>query len=232
MGAMTTIYNLRASNNSTFRWTRDLSQWAAVYDVNSATIRMQARFSPFGSSPVVYEWSSDALPGGGEIPFDAGTNLCLFLAPLADMLRMSKPLYYDCRLEFETGTAVVMFSGRILWTPGLTRADSDGAAFGTSGIGDTVSVDGETSASPVPLPLSLAAAVASAQAAAAAAASSAASITASGLAAQIAALPKSERAVLFQALIGSAEVYSGSGPAPVPTGEAFINDSGFVVIAQ
>jgi hypothetical protein len=224
MGAMTTIYNLRASNNSTFRWTRDLSQWAAVYDIDAATIRMQARLSPLASSPVVYEWSSNAAPGSGSIPFDVGTNLCVFLAPLSDMGRMSKPLYYDCRLEFEIGTAVVLFSGRILWTQGLTRADADGAAFGTSGIGDTVSVDGETSASPVPLPLSLAAAVAAAQA-------SAASISASALAVQIAALPKSERAALFQALIGSAEVYSGSGPAPVPTGEAFINDSNFVVVA-
>jgi hypothetical protein len=170
MGAMTTIYNLRASNNSTFRWTRDLSQWAAVYDIDAATIRMQARLSPLASSPVVYEWNSNGGGGIGSIPFDVGTNLCVFLAPLSDMGRMSKPLYYDCRLEFEIGTAVVLFSGRILWTQGLTRADADGAAFGTSGIGDTVIVDGETSASPVPLPLSLAAAVAAAQASASAAA--------------------------------------------------------------
>jgi hypothetical protein len=170
MGAMTTIYNLRASNNSTFRWTRDLSQWAAVYDIDAATIRMQARLSPLASSPVVYEWNSNGGVGIGSIPFDVGTNLCVFLAPLSDMGRMSKPLYYDCRLEFEIGTAVVLFSGRILWTQGLTRADADGAACGTSGIGDTVIVDGETSASPVPLPLSLAAAVAAAQASASAAA--------------------------------------------------------------
>jgi hypothetical protein len=231
MGAMTTIFNLRASNNSTFRWTRDLSQWATVYNIDAATIRMQARLSPMASSPVVYEWSSNAAPGSGSIPFDAGTNLCVFLAPLSDMGRMSKPLYYDCRLEFEIGTAVVMFSGRILWTPGLTRADSDGAAIGTSGIGDTVSVDGESSGAPVPLPLSLTGAVAAAAASASAAATLVASISASTLAAQIAALPKPERAALFQALIGSAEIYSGSGPAPVPTGEAFINDSNFVVVA-
>jgi hypothetical protein len=166
---MATIYNLRASNNATFRWTRDLSQWAAVYNIATATIRMQARLSPSAASPVVYEWNSNGGAGIGAIPFDAGTNRCVFLAPLSDMGRMSAPLYYDCRLEFENGAALVMFSGRILWTQGLTRVDADSAAVGTSGIGDTVSVDREPSSSPVPLPLSLAAAVVSAQASAAAA---------------------------------------------------------------
>jgi hypothetical protein len=220
---MTASFNLRASNNATFRWTRDLSQWAAVYNIDAATIRMQARLSSLAASPVVYEWSSNNSTGG-QVAFNVEPNICWFLAPLADMLGMSKTLYYDCRLEFENGTAVVMFSGRLFWTRGLTRADTDGAATGTSGIGDTVSVDGETSGAPVPLPLSLTAAIAAAQAAAS-------SVTASGLVIQIAALPKAERAVLFQALIASAEVNSGSGPAPVPTGEAFINDSNFVVVA-
>ncbi|WP_296709794.1 hypothetical protein [Rhodoblastus sp.] len=221
---MTTTYNLRASNNSTFRWTRDLSQWAAVYNVDAATIRMQARASPLASSPVVYEWCSNNSTGG-QIAFNIEPNICTFLAPLSDMLRMSKPLYYDCRLEFENGAAVVVFAGRISWTAGLTRASADGAAIGTSGIGDTVRVDGETSSQPVTLPLSLTAAVAAAQAAAA-------SVTASSLAAQIAALPIAEREALFQSLIASAKVYSGSGPAPVPTGEAFINDSNYMVVAE
>jgi hypothetical protein len=228
---MTTTYDLRASNNSTFRWTRDLSQWAAVYNVGAATIRMQARAAPLASSPVVYEWSSDGS-NGGAIAWNITPNTALFLAPLADMQGMSTPLYFDCRLEFENGTAVVMFSGRIVWTQGVTRLAADSAAAGTSGIGDTVSVNGEASSSPVPLPLSLAAAVTAAQAAQAAAAASAASITASGLAAQIAALPQSERAELMQALLDSLAVYSGTGPAPAPTGDGFINDSGYLVIAQ
>jgi hypothetical protein len=231
LGAMTTDYNLRASNNSTFRWTRDLSQWAAIYNIDAATIRMQARLSPLASSPVRYEWNSNG-DKGGAIAWNINPNIALFLAPLSDMGGMSKPLYYDCRLEFENGASVVMFSGRIVWTQGITRASADGAAIGTSGIGDTVSVDGEISSAPVPLPLSLTAAVGSAQAAAAAAQASAASITASNFVTQIVALPKAERAVLFQALIASAEVYSGSGPAPVPTGEGFINDSNYVVVAE
>lgn len=221
---MATTYNLRASNNSTFRWTRDLSQWAAVYNIDAATIRMQGRLSALPSAPVAYEWNS-ANSNGGQVAFNSTTNLAVFAAPLADMLSMSKALYYDCRLEITGDAAVILFSGHILWTPGLTRASTDGGAVGTSGIGDTVSVDGEISAAPVPLPLSLTAAIAATQAAAA-------SVTASGLAAQIAALPKVERAALFQSLIASADVYSGSGPAPVPTGEAFINDSNFVVVAK
>ena len=52
---MTATFNLRASNNATFQWTRDLSQFAAVYNLAAATIRMQARPSPYAPDPPAYE---------------------------------------------------------------------------------------------------------------------------------------------------------------------------------
>ena len=77
---MTTIYNLRASNNATFQWTRDLSLFAAVYNLAAATIRMQARSSPYAPDPPAYEWATSNT-AHGQILFNALTNLCVFAAP-------------------------------------------------------------------------------------------------------------------------------------------------------
>ena len=51
------------------------------------------------------------------------------------------------------------------------------------------------------------------------------------IAAALATLPSSELSVLMQALVSSLPVESGS-TAPVPSGQAFINSSGYMVIAQ
>ena len=51
------------------------------------------------------------------------------------------------------------------------------------------------------------------------------------IATALAALPSSELSALIQALTSSLPVQSGS-TAPVPSGQAFINSSGYVVIAQ
>ena len=161
---MTTIFNLRASNNATFRWTRDLTSFAAVYNLAAATIRMQARPSPYAPDPPAYEWSS-ANTANGQILFDAATHLCVFVAPEADMARLQGDLVYDCRLEFAGGASMVIFGGRLHFAEGVTRLSSDLSGTGVSGLGDTVTVDGERGASPVPLPLSLSAALAAAQAA-------------------------------------------------------------------
>jgi hypothetical protein len=161
-----TTFNLRASGNATFHWTRDLSQWAAIYDISSATIRMQARTSPYQPGPPAYEWVTGASIGG-VVLFDPSTDLCTISAPESDMGRMPAALCYDCRLELPGGEYVVMFSGAIAFSPGVTHDANDDSNAGVSPIGDTVMVDGEVSTSPVPLPLSLSAAVAAAQAAAA-----------------------------------------------------------------
>jgi hypothetical protein len=167
-GAMTTIYNLRAANNCTFRWTRDLSSFASLYDIPAATFRMQARTSPFAPDPPVYEWNSTNTSGGSAY-FDPSTNLVVISAPEADMARMQTNLVYDCRLEIAGGESIILFGGKIVWTPGVTHMSGDVSATGASGVGDTVSVDGESSSSPVPIPLSLSAALTAAQAAAASA---------------------------------------------------------------
>jgi len=168
---MTTIFNLRASSNATFHWTRDFSQVAAAYAVASGVIRMQARTTPGAADPPAYQWVSGAT-SGGVITFDPITNLCVFAAPESDMAAMTGGLAYDCRLELPGGECLPLFSGRIVWMPGVTRIASDATAqTGVSGLGDTVSVDGESSTSPVPLPLSLSAAVTAAASAVASAAS-------------------------------------------------------------
>jgi hypothetical protein len=163
---MTTVYNLRATNNATFQWTRDLSAFAAVYNLAAATIRMQARTSPYAPDPAAYEWCSTNT-AHGQILFDATTNLAVFVAPEADMAALAGDLVYDCRLEFSGGASAVIFGGRLAVATGVTRLASDLSGVGVSG-GDTVTVDGERGTSPVPLPLSLSAAIAAAQASVAA----------------------------------------------------------------
>jgi hypothetical protein len=184
---LTTIFNLRAAS---FHWTRDFSQVASAYAVASGVIRMQARTTPTAADPPAYQWVSGAI-SGGVVTFYPITNLCVFAAPESDMAAMTGGLAYDCRLELPGGECLPLFSGRIVWTPGVTRTASDATAqIGVTGLGDTVSVDGESSTSPVPLPLSLSAAIAAAQASATASAgsASAARSSAAGAASSAAAL--------------------------------------------
>jgi hypothetical protein len=200
---MTTTYNLRASNNATFRWTRDLTPFAAVYNLSAAAIRLQARASPYAPDPPAYEWSS-VNTTHGQITFSPATNLCVFVAPEADMARMRGDLVYDCRLEFSGGASVVIFGGRLCFSAGVTRLFSDLSGTGVSALGDTVAVEGERGATPVPLPLSLSAAVAACQAAQAASAASAASVTPAGLAAALASLSSAQLSALAAAMVAAA----------------------------
>jgi|GEM_PF-3718804 len=132
--------NLRAANNATFRFSRDLSDFAATYPVASGVIRMQARLSP--SAPLIYEWSS-ANVSGGVVAFDPSTNLAVFAAPECDMAAMLGTLVYDARLELPSGVCVPLFSGWICWTPGVTRMATDaGNEAGVAVILDTVNIDG------------------------------------------------------------------------------------------
>lgn len=163
-----TKFILRAFSNATFRLTRDLSQWATAYSLAEATIRMQARTSPFSSDPPAYEWVTGAS-AGGKISFDPATNLAVIAAPESDMaaLGSASPYCYDCRLETADGGSNILFSGQLYFSAGVTRTSGDSAATTVPGACDTVSVDGEILSTPVPLPLALSAAVSAAQAAAA-----------------------------------------------------------------
>ena len=163
---MTTTFNLRASNNATFQWTRDLSAFAAVYNLAAATIRMQARVSPYAPDPPAYEWAS-GNSAHGQVLFNSTTNLAVFVAPEADLARLAGDYVYDCRLEFSGGAAAVIFGGRLRVAEGVTRLTADLSGTGVSGLGDTVEVEGERGTSPVPLPLSPSAVLAACQAAAA-----------------------------------------------------------------
>ncbi|MGO9390636.1 hypothetical protein [Rhodoblastus sp.] len=241
---MPTNFNLRASNNATFQWTRDLTQFASLYNIAAATIRMQVRTSPYAPDPPAYQWLSTAL-AGGQIVFNATSNLCAFVAPEADMARMQGDYVYDCRLEFSGGATIVIFGGRIRFSRGVTRTPTDAAATDVSGLGDTVSVEGETGTSPVPLPLSLSSllvvcenAASSASAAASSAASSAASVTPEELATQMAAQPATSLAALAEALIAAlppsalaaaiSEMIPTLPTAPVSGGATLWSNSGLL----
>jgi hypothetical protein len=148
--SLTAIFNLRASSNATFRWTRNLTQWAALYDLASGRIRMQARVLPYAADPPAFEWVTGA-GSGGLATFSAATNLIVFTAPLSAMAQLSGVYYHDCRLEMSDGSTIVLFSGRLTISPGITRAAGDLSSTGTQ-IGDSVTVDGETALAPVAVP--------------------------------------------------------------------------------
>jgi hypothetical protein len=161
---LTATFNLRAPNNATFHWTRDLSQWAAVYNLASATIRMQARLSPYAADPPAYQWVSSAA-SGGIAAFNPATGLVVFTAPLADMAKMAGTFSYDCRLEWPDGSKAILFGGRLVFQQGVTKIAGDLTALGAQ-VGDTVSVDGETASTAAVLPVSAASVLSQALAAA------------------------------------------------------------------
>ena len=196
---MTTIYNLRASNNSTFQWTRDLSEFATTYDLAAVTFRMHARTTAAAPDPPAYEWVSTNT-AGGQISFNPVTNLAVFTAPESGISALSGDYAYDCRLETLSGAAVVLFGGMLSVSVGVTREMADKLMSGVLVTGDTVTVDGERTISPVPLPLELSAAIAAAQGA---------SLTPAALLAAFAAFSPLQIAQL-QAIIGTS---SGGGGA-------------------
>jgi hypothetical protein len=227
---MTTIFNLRASNNATFQWTRDLSAFAAVYNLGAATIRAQARTSPYAPDPPAYEWASNST-AHGQIIYDATTHLAVFVAPEADMARLQGDLVYDCRLEFSDGASAVLFGGRLRVAEGVTRLTADQAGDGVPGLGDTVEVEGERGSSPVPLPLSLSAVLAACQASQASSSASAASVAAALAPSALAALltaggASSPLALALLALVPELPT------APTAGVTTLWNDAGIPVVSQ
>lgn len=201
---MTTTYNILAATNATFRWTRDLSQLAAVYNIQASIIRMQARLMATTADPPVYEWVS-SNSSGGTITFDPVTGLCVFAAPQSAMAAMPARLVHDCRLELANGAIVPVFSGRLTFNQGVTRTSSDSTHAGVTGLLDTVVVDNESSSTPAVVPVSTAAAVMAA----------------------IPSLPQAQRAALAQALLSALPAADVSA-----AGVASVNSSGYLVIAS
>ncbi|PPQ39876.1 hypothetical protein SAMN06265338_101722 [Rhodoblastus acidophilus] len=170
---MTIVYNLRASTNVSFRWTRDLSKFQSLYNISASTLRMQARATAASADPPVYEWSSSNTRGG-LVSFDAATGLCVFSAPETDMAQMPAHLVYDCRMELPNGAVVPLFAGQITFSQSVTRTSSLSGASGNLALSDTVGVAGEGVGALTPLPLSLSSVLAIAQGAASAAQTAAA----------------------------------------------------------
>ncbi len=156
------IFNLIWGNNTSWRWTRDLSAWADQIAAGGI-VRMEAAFAD-GSS---YEWASDAASGGQVeiINYAAGKYLGVFKAPLQDLRGKSKIAKYDCRLETTGGARAPMFGGVINVKPGVTTTAADSTSTGVSGIPDTVLVEREVDPAPAVMPLSLTAAIDAAQSA-------------------------------------------------------------------
>jgi len=226
---MTTIFNLRAATNATFRWTRDLSNLAKVYDIASSTIRMQARLTALADDPPIYEWCSHNA-SGGLASFDPATGLCVFSAPAADMARMPAGLIYDCLLELIGGAIVPLFSGRMAFTRGVTRSALDASETGGSRIDDTVVVDGEVfggpSASPATTMASHFAADAAAQAMAAAQSATAASDSATAASQSAIASSQSATAAGQSATLAAQSATAASDSAAVAIASAQVASAG------
>ncbi len=113
----------------------------------------------------------------------------------------------------------------------ITLAATDGSATRDLFASSTLSIGSGQVASvsllvaPDSIPRSVAAVIPAALAAALQA------LQPTALAAGLAGLTSPQLAVLTQSIFGALPVQSGSG-APVPSGQAFINSSGYVVIAQ
>ncbi len=200
---------IRASNNVTFQMTLDFSQVAAVYNVANGVIRMQAKSSPYVTAEA-YGGASDGSEAGA-IAFNAATNQCVFSAPLSDVAQLAGPFVADCVLELPGGIVAPLFCSALYFAPGVTRGPNDSGVTGTGPLGDTVTIDGWASTAPMVLPVTLTSAIAAAQASQAAAEASAADAAGPITLAQL------------QAALSLLPVYSGTGPAPVPTGQWFIN---------
>lgn len=154
-------YRLTWANNTSWRWTRDLSAFATQIDAG-AVVRMNVAF-PGGA----YSFASDSS-GDGEIAID-GSYLAVFTAPLADLRAKKGFARIDCRIEMPDGSTALMFTGSLTVRVGVTTASGDSSSTHADGIADTVAVIGETDPTPVPLPAGLTAVLAACQAAQAAA---------------------------------------------------------------
>lgn len=127
-----TSYTLRAANNCSFQWTRDFSAVAAVYDLSTATVRMDFRRSPNDRGQAIYAFSSTNT-ADGVFTFDSSTGLGVFTAPEIDMSFMSGTMYFDSRLELASGEIVPLFEGKVIWRQGITRDPASSSSAATSG---------------------------------------------------------------------------------------------------
>lgn len=141
-------FSLRAWANSTYRWSRDISAYALLFDLPNCVIRMQLRQGPF--LPVIYEW---ATGGSGSFPnssavYSAGT--IIFSAPVEDVRNFSGKYQFDIRIETATGAPVVIASGEEIFEKGITRITADNTENSITGIPDTVETIGDPALTPWP----------------------------------------------------------------------------------
>lgn len=160
-------YKLTARSNQTFVWTRDLSQFAAVFDLPNCVLRMHLR-KIIGDTTIHYEFvsanGSYELPGvSGRITYNPATKLAVFAAPEADARKLIGRFYGDARIETPTNERSGLFTCDLRMDEGVTRTGADASSGGVFYFGDTVIVFGESDPSPVPLQLSTSAALAAAQ---------------------------------------------------------------------
>ena len=140
---MSTVRNLRVSNNETFQWSPDLSLYASLYTMSTATIRMQIRSAPTDPDPPVFEWLSTSSSGGRAV-FDPASGRCALLAPESSSALWRGRYSYDVRLELPSGGSTVIFSGWLEVAEGVTRSAADSSGAEVYGPCDTVTVDGST----------------------------------------------------------------------------------------
>lgn len=144
-------YKLTGSNNEVWRFTRDLSSWAAVYDLSTAVVEMEF-YAPGGSSPAL-----TLSTGDGSITIDPTTHIAIFAKPVSDIADLLGEYRGDCRLTLPNTASVDMFKATLTMKRGFTRDAVDDTSTAVTGPGDTVTVvlveDGDSEL--VTLPASL-----------------------------------------------------------------------------
>jgi len=154
-------YRLIWANNTSWRWTRDLSAFKTQLDAG-ATVRMSIAFA---SGAYVFA-SDDSGAGAIEIVHpDADTYIATYTGPLADLRAKRGVALLDCRIEMPDGATAPMFAGSVTVRAGVTTDAGDASSQAADGIADTVIVVGEADPTPVPLPAGLTAILAACRAA-------------------------------------------------------------------
>jgi hypothetical protein len=133
-------YKLTCRANQSFRWTRDISAYLAIFDLPNCVIRLQMRQGPFLA--VEYEWST----ANSKAVYSAGS--VVFSAPVKDLLNFKGTYYGDLRIETAAGVPVVIAQVTFVWAQGFTRTTADETEADTSITNDTVETDGEAALTP------------------------------------------------------------------------------------
>lgn len=129
-------FEVKASASCTFVWTLDLGAVAALYDVASAVIRLQAKADPDqGGADLAFITASAASGEAGQATFNATTKFVQFTAPQSAVSGLRGRYQMLARLETSAGF-VDLFDGELHFRKALIASPTNSASG--SALNDTV----------------------------------------------------------------------------------------------